>query len=148
MTVTFGLLPAMPSPVPLGRLESETLLLFPRELAPTYYDRVIAACERSGFQPQVKTFSNPPPQAMVARLRATREVGLPPASFAFHAAAAQLGVVARKLVEPTILVDWSVVWPSRAQSGATPRLLESARKCSEENSWLRMSTEAAGATSS
>src|SRR6266404_99770 len=31
-------------PVPLGRLKSETLLLFPRELAPMYYDRVVAAC--------------------------------------------------------------------------------------------------------
>jgi DNA-binding transcriptional LysR family regulator len=132
--------------IPLGRLEGETLLLFPRELAPTYYDRVIAACEQSGFQPRVKTFADPPPQAMVARVRATHEVGLPPASFALHAAAAKLGVVARTLVEPTISVDWSVVWAARAQSGAIARLLESARRCSEENSWLRASTEVAGAT--
>src|SRR6476646_11918534 len=134
-------------PIPLGRLESETLLLFPRELAPTYYDRVIAACEQSGFQPRIRTFADPPPQAMVARLRATDEVGLPPASFAFHAAAAQLGVVARTLVEPPISVDWSLVWASRAQSGAIARLLESARRCSEENGWLLMSAEVAGATS-
>ena len=134
-------------PVPLRRLEGETLLLFPRELAPTYYDRVIAACERSGFQPRVRTFVDPPPQAMIARLRATDEVGLPPASFGFHAAAAQLGVVARTLVEPTISVDWSLVWASRAQSGAVARLLESARRCSEENSWLRVSTDVAEVTS-
>jgi DNA-binding transcriptional LysR family regulator len=134
-------------PIPVGRLESETLLLFPRELAPTYYDRVVEACERSGFQPQVRTFSDPPPQAMVARVRTTHEVGLPPASFAFHAAAAQLGVVARTLVEPTISVDWSVVWASRAQSGAISRLLESARRCSAENSWLQTSANVAGATS-
>src|SRR5882757_3741570 len=125
-------------PIPVTSLENETLLLFPRELAPTYYDRVIAACEAAGFQPQVRTFSDPPPQAMVARLRTTREVGLPPASFAFHAAAAQLGVLARTLVEPTISVDWSLVWASRAQSGAIARLLESARRCSEENGWLRV----------
>ena len=123
-------------PVQLGRLETETLLLFPRELAPTYYDRVIAACEQSGFQPQIRTFADPPPPAMVARLRTTHEVGLPPASFAFHAAAAQLGVVARTLVEPTISVDWSLVWAPRAQSGAIARLLESARRCAEENEWL------------
>src|SRR6478735_1065095 len=55
-------------PVPLRRLEGETLLLFPRELAPTYYDRVIAACEQSGFEPRVKTFVDPPPQAMLARV--------------------------------------------------------------------------------
>jgi len=84
---------------------------------------------------------------MVARLRATHEVGLPPASFAFHAAAAQLGVIARTLVEPTISVDWSLVWAARAQSGAIAGLLESARRCSEENGWLRGSTDVAGATS-
>jgi len=133
-------------PIPVGRLQTETLLLFPRELAPTYYDRVVEACERSGFQPQVKTFSDPPPQAMVARVRTTREVGLPPASFAFHAAAAQLGVVARTLVEPSISVDWSVVWASRGQSAAISRLLDSARRCSQENGWLQSLADVAGAT--
>src|SRR4029077_14802501 len=133
--------------IPLGRLESETLLLFPRELAPTYYDRVIAACEQPGSQPRIRTSAHPPPQAMVARLRATDEVGLPPASFAFHAAAAQLGVIARPLVEPTISVDWSLVSASRAHSGAIARLLESARRCSEENGWLRVSSDVPGATS-
>jgi len=132
-------------PIPVRRLEGETLLLFPRELAPTYYDRVIAACEQSCFQPQVKTFADPPPQAMLARVRATREVGVPPASFALHAAAAQLGVVARTLVEPTIVVDWCLVWAARAQSGAIARLLESARRCSEENGWLRASSDVTAA---
>jgi DNA-binding transcriptional LysR family regulator len=127
-------------PIPVGRLENETLLLFPRELAPTYYDRVIAGCEAAGFQPRVRTFSDPPPQAMVARLRRTREVGLPPASFAFHAAAAQFGVLARTLVEPTISVDWSLVWAGRTRSEAIARFLGSARRCSVENSWLSGST--------
>src|SRR6266446_3517984 len=133
-------------PIPVASLAGETLLLFPRELAPGYYDRVIAACEQSGFQPRIRAFTDPPPQAMVARLRTTREVGLPPASFAFHAAAAQLGVIARTLVEPTISVDWSLVWAPRAQSGAIAGLVESARRCSEENRWLLGSTEVAGAT--
>jgi len=82
-----------------------------------------------------------------AEVVAEKRVGLLTASFAFHAAAAQLGVIARALVEPTISVDWSVVWASRAQSGAIAGLLESARRCSEEKSWLRVSTEVAGATS-
>src|SRR6185503_13230898 len=37
-------------PVPLASLANETLLLFPRELAPGYYDRIVAACEQAGFQ--------------------------------------------------------------------------------------------------
>jgi hypothetical protein len=63
---------------------------------------VVAACEQSGFEPRVRAFADPPPQAMVARLRTTREVGLPPASFAFHAAAAEPEVVARTIVQPGI----------------------------------------------
>jgi DNA-binding transcriptional LysR family regulator len=128
-------------PIPVASLENETLLLFPRELAPAYYDRVIAACEQSGFQPRVRTFTDPPPPAMVARLRATREVGLPPASFAFHAAAAEPGIVARKIVQPEILAEWSILWVARAQSAAIARFLESARRCCEENGWLLLPNE-------
>ncbi len=74
-------------PVPVASLTGETLLMFPRELAPGYYDRVVAACEQHGFQPEIRAFSDPPPQAMVARLRTTREVGIPLASFpAYHTA--------------------------------------------------------------
>lgn len=123
-------------PIPVASLENETLLLFPRELAAGYYDRVIAACEQSGFQPRVRTFADPPPPAMVARLRANREVGLPPASFAFHAAAADPGLVACKIVQPEITVEWSILWGARAHSAAIARFLESARRCCEENGWL------------
>jgi DNA-binding transcriptional LysR family regulator len=122
-------------PVPVARLKDETLLLFPRELAPGYYDRVIAACEQSGFQPRVRTFTDPPPQAMVARLRTTREVGLPPVSFADYTAAADPGITARRIVRPEIRVEWSILWSASAQSAAVVRFLESARRCSEESGW-------------
>ena len=122
--------------IALAGLADETLLLFPRELAPGYYDRVIAACEQAGFQPRVRAFAAPPPQAMLARVRATHEVGLPPASFAVHAAAAEPGIVARKIVQPEILVEWSILWAARAQSAAIERFLESARRCADENHWL------------
>lgn len=123
-------------PIPVASLADETLLLFPRELAPGYYDRVVAACEQSGFQPQVRAFTDPPPQAMVARLLTTREVGLPPASYAYYTAAADPGVVARKIVLPEIMAEWSILWSERAQSEAIARFLESARRCSEERGWL------------
>ena len=84
------------NPIPLADLEHETLLLFPRELAPAYYDRIMETCERAGFQPQVRAFPKPPVNAMLARLLGAREVGLSPASFAFHSAQAEPGVVARE----------------------------------------------------
>ncbi len=128
-------------PVPVASLAGETLLMFPRELAPGYYDRVVAACEQHGFQPEIRAFSDPPPQAMVARLRTTREIGIPPASFACHTAAADPDLVARKIAEPEIMVEWSILWPARIRSEATARFLESARRCAEERGWLDASAD-------
>src|SRR4029077_20008268 len=90
------------------------------------------------FEPRIKAFADPPPQAMLARLRTTREVGLPPVSFALHADAAEPGIVARRLV-PEIVTEWSVLWAGRAESAAVTRFLASARRCSEENGWLHSS---------
>jgi len=123
-------------PIPLAGLANETLLLFPRELARAYYDSIVAACEQAGFQPRIEAFADPPPQAMLARLQAGREVGLPPASLGLHAAAAQPGLIARRIVEPEIVAEWSILWSERAQSAAITRFLESARRCAEENGWL------------
>jgi DNA-binding transcriptional LysR family regulator len=131
--------------IPLVKLENETLVLFPRELAPAYYDRIIAACEQSGFQPRVRAFPDPPPQAMLARLPAGREVNLAPASFALHAAAAEPGIVARKIVRPQILAEWSILWPARSQSAAITRFLDSARRCATDNDWVRSPDKPTGA---
>jgi DNA-binding transcriptional LysR family regulator len=124
------------SSVTLTSLENETLLMFQRELAPAYYDRIIAACERSGFQPRVRAFPDPPLQAALARLRAGHEVNLSPVSFASHAAAAEPGLVTRTVEKPEIVAEWSILWPARAQSAAIARFLESARRCAEQNEWL------------
>jgi DNA-binding transcriptional LysR family regulator len=127
---------ASASSIPLADLEHETLLLFPRELAPAYYDRIITTCERAGFQPHVRAFPKPPVHAMLARLLGAREVGLSPASFAFHSAQAEPGVVARKVVNPQILAEWSILWPAGTQSVAIARFLDSARRCAADNGWL------------
>jgi DNA-binding transcriptional LysR family regulator len=122
--------------IPLADLEHETLLLFPRELAPAYYDRIMESCERAGFQPHVKAFPKPPVNAMLARLLGAREVGFSPASFAFHSARAEPGIVALEIVNPPILAEWSILWPARAQSAAIARFLDSARRCAADNDWL------------
>ncbi len=122
------------SSIRLADLAEETLLLFPRELAPVYYDRIIGACERAGFEPRVTALRNP--AASLARLLIVREVGLIPASFASHLAAAQDGIVAREIVSPQIPAEWSILWPTRAQSAAVARFLDSARQCATDNDWL------------
>jgi DNA-binding transcriptional LysR family regulator len=127
-------------PIPLSNLEDETLLLFPRELAPGYYDHIISACNEAGFQPRVAAFPNQPFHAMLARLPAGREVNVSPASFAVHAAAAEPGIVARR-VDPEIPAEWSMVWAERVQAAAIARFLDSARRCSEEHDWLVLAGE-------
>jgi DNA-binding transcriptional LysR family regulator len=131
--------------VPLASLANETLLLFPRELAPAHYDRVIAACEQAGFEPRIKAFPDPPLPAMLARLPAGREVCLASASFALNAAAGDPGIVAREIAEPGIRAEWSILWPARARSAAITRFLDSARRCSAENDWLCWPTETSSA---
>jgi hypothetical protein len=123
--------------VPLADLAQEPFLLFPRELAPAYYDRIMEACERAGFQPRVIAFERRPVLATVGRLQAGHEVCLAPGSFAFHAAAAEPGMVARELADPEISAERSLVWPARARSASIDRFLESARRCADENGWLR-----------
>jgi DNA-binding transcriptional LysR family regulator len=120
----------------LADLGQETLLMFPRALAPAYYDRIVAACERAGFQPHVQAFENPPVNAMVARLTGGRQIGLTPASFATHAAETSPELVARQVIDPTILAELSILWPARVSSAAVARFLDSARSCATENDWL------------
>ena len=132
-------------PISLASLKNETLLLFPRELAPAYYDHIVAACEESGFEPRIASFANPPPQAMLARLQSGHEVGLPPASLGVHAAGADSGLIARKLAVPGIVGEWSILWAARAASGAVTRFLESARRCADEHEWLGWPDKPAGA---
>lgn len=73
---------------------------------------------------------------MLARLHAAREVGLTPASFAFHAVQADPDVVARRIIQPEILEEWSIVWPARSESAAITRVLDTIRRCATENGWL------------
>jgi len=135
--------------ISLADLENETLLLFSRELAPTYYDRIIDACELAGFQPRVNAPAKPPVLASLARLLRAREVGLIPGSFAFHLADAQPGVVAREIVGQQILAEWSILSPARNKSVSLERFIHSARRCATDHDWLTPpSDETAGETDS
>jgi DNA-binding transcriptional LysR family regulator len=122
--------------IALADLEHETVLLFPRELAPAYYDHIVKICRQAGFEPHIRAFQNPPVHAMLARLLGAREVGLIPASFAFHLAQAEPGVVARSITSPQILAEWSILWPASTRSATIARFLHSARACAANNHWL------------
>ncbi|WP_281181529.1 LysR family transcriptional regulator [Nocardia flavorosea] len=124
------------TPLPVAALRDETLLLFPRRLAPVYYDGIVAACREAGFTPEICAFDEPPVHAMLARLAGGREIGLAPASFAEHAANARAGIVLRDVVDPPIRAALSVLWPANDPSPAVAGVLATARRCAERNGWL------------
>lgn len=123
--------------IPLADLRDETLLLFPRRLAPAYYDSIVAACQEAGFTPEVRAFEDPPVNPMLARLSGGREVGLAPASFAEHAGQAGAGVTVRDVIDPSICAELSVLWPANDTSPAIASVLDTARRCAERHDWLR-----------
>ncbi|WP_454860895.1 LysR substrate-binding domain-containing protein [Promicromonospora soli] len=123
--------------IPLAELRDETLQLFPRRLAPAYYDGIVAACQEAGFSPKICAFEDPSVNPMLARLASGREVGLAPASFAEHAGKASTGVTARDVVDPQIAADLSILWPTNDPSPAIASVLDTARRCAERHRWLR-----------
>ncbi|MFD4407668.1 LysR substrate-binding domain-containing protein [Nocardia sp. NPDC058499] len=123
--------------IPVTALRDETLLLFPRHLAPAYYDGIVAAFHAAGFSPEICAFDEPPGYAMLARLAGGREVGLAPASFAEHAATTAAGIILRDIVDPPILAELSMLWPANDPSPAIADVLVTARRCAEHNKWLR-----------
>ncbi|GAA0313461.1 LysR substrate-binding domain-containing protein [Kineococcus aurantiacus] len=120
----------------LDRLRDETLLLFPRRLAPDYYDSITAACREAGFTPHVCAFDEPPVSAMLARLSSGREVGLAPSAFAQHAARSSTDVVRRDVVEPSIPSRLSLVWAPNRPSPATEAVVTTASRCAQRNGWI------------
>jgi DNA-binding transcriptional LysR family regulator len=125
------------SAIPLADLRDETLLLFPRHLAPAYYDGIVAACQEAGFTPQIRTFKEPPVNAMLARLSTGREVGLAPASFAEVAARAGTPVVHRRIVDPPIVSELFMLWAGSGLSPAVAGVLTTARRSADRNGWPR-----------
>ena len=94
----------------------------------------------AGDETDIREFSDPPPQAMVARLRTTRQASIPPASFAYHTVAADPDLVARKIAEPEIMVQWSI--GGRRASNRRRRLVSwRACRCAEERGWLDASAD-------
>ncbi|WP_285106469.1 LysR substrate-binding domain-containing protein [Promicromonospora sp. MEB111] len=122
--------------IPLAELRDETLLLFPRRLAPAYYDGIVAACLEAGFTPEVCAFEDPPVNAMLARLSGGHEIGLAPASFAEHAANLGTALTVRDVVDPLIAADLSVLWPTNDLTPAIENVLATARRRAERHGWL------------
>jgi len=116
--------------IPLSALAGETLVIWPRDLIPGYYDTLIRAFADVGLTPTVYTAVIG--AALWHEIAAGRGVTLAVASFAAHAPP---GVALVPLIEPAPSLSVSLVWREGALSPQGQRFLAIARRVAEEAGW-------------
>jgi DNA-binding transcriptional LysR family regulator len=104
--------------VRLADLAGETLILFPRDHAPGYYDVFISACRRAGFTPRLLHPGNM--QTNLALVSAGLGVTLMPASIR---SLRRDGVVYRPLAPPVPHVEMAVAYRRDEPSAVVPAFL-------------------------
>lgn len=118
--------------IPLGALEGETVVLWPRKMAPGYHDAMLRAFAGAGLGPEIDT--HPGGAALhhheIAR---GRRVTLAVASLAYQR---PRGVALVPVASPVPTVGLSVVWKTGDDSPAVGRFLETADALSETEDWL------------
>ncbi|MEU9123012.1 LysR family transcriptional regulator [Streptomyces sp. NPDC048506] len=105
--------------VELAGLRDETFQLWPREMAPGYYDAVVGACRGAGFEPVLdETASGSNAWAQIA---AGRGVNLVVASLAHQL---PRGITLVPLAPPRPELRLDAVWRAEHPHPAVPRLLD------------------------
>jgi DNA-binding transcriptional LysR family regulator len=107
-----------------GDLAGETLVMFPREQGPGFYDQIIALCRVAGFSPQIGQTATQM-QTIVALVAAGLGIAIVPESVADLR---RPGVVYRPLEGTYAPVELALVWREDDNSPALARFLEVARR--------------------
>jgi DNA-binding transcriptional LysR family regulator len=105
--------------VRLADLAGDTMILFPRDTAPEYYDLLINACRRAGFTPRVLHPGSM--QTNLGLVSAGLGVALMPASIRNLRRA---GVVYRDLTSPVPHVEMAVAYRRDERSAVLPAFLQ------------------------
>jgi DNA-binding transcriptional LysR family regulator len=115
----------------LARLAGETFQLWPREMAPGYYDVVVGACRTAGFEPALDDTASG--STAWANIAAGRGVNLVVGSLA-----AQLprGITLVEVRQPRPELPISAVWPADRRAAATDRFLDCCGRLGREHGWL------------
>ena len=112
--------------VSLEKLRDDSFLMFPRELAPRFYDLLVAACRRAGFEPTVGNDSFHTNWEL-GLLEDPSLVALVPASVSTGIGE---GVVALRLTAPEP-IETVLVWREGAASPAAEAFREAARAATD-----------------
>jgi DNA-binding transcriptional LysR family regulator len=116
--------------VELGSLRDETLELWPHEMAPGYYDAVIAACHTAGFDPKVDLHGAG--STVWGYIAEGRGVGLVVSSLIEQL---PRGVTLVDLVPPRPMLTVNAVWRPDGALPAIERFFESAKRVAHERHW-------------
>jgi DNA-binding transcriptional LysR family regulator len=116
--------------VELAELDGETFELWPRDMAPGYYDAVVGACRAAGFEPRLDDTASG--STAWAGIAAGRGVNLAVSSLA---AQPPRGIVLRPLNPPCPVLGINAVWPAERRHPAVGRLLAAAAELGAERDW-------------
>jgi DNA-binding transcriptional LysR family regulator len=124
----------------LPQLAGETFQLWPREMAPGYYDVVVGACRTAGFEPTLDGTASG--STAWANIAAGRGVNL-----VVESLAAQLprGITLVEVRRPRPELPISAVWPADRRSAATERFLDCCERLGRTSGWLPVADQHPGA---
>jgi DNA-binding transcriptional LysR family regulator len=116
--------------VELSALRDETLELWPHEMAPGYYEAIIAACHSAGFEPHVDQHGAG--STVWGYIAEGRGVGLVVSSLVKQL---PRGVKLLDLAPPRPMLTVNAVWRPDHKLPAIERLFETAKQLAQERHW-------------
>jgi DNA-binding transcriptional LysR family regulator len=116
--------------VELAALRDETLELWPHEMAPGYYDAVIAACHTAGFEPKIDQHGAG--STVWGYIAEGRGVGLVVSSLIEQL---PRGIRLLDLAPPRPMLTVNAVWRQDHELPALERLFETAKQLAHEHHW-------------
>jgi DNA-binding transcriptional LysR family regulator len=116
--------------VELATLSDRPFELWPREMAPGFYDAVVGTCRTAGFEPKLD--EQAAGNTVWGNLARGRGVALINASLAEQL---PRGITLVALARPTATLTYDAVW-HQAEVPVIERTLEAAARLAEQNGWL------------
>jgi DNA-binding transcriptional LysR family regulator len=116
--------------IDLGSLRNETLELWPREMAPGYYDAITAACHTAGFEPKVDRHGAG--STVWGYIADGRGVGLVVGSLIEQL---PRGVKLLDVAPPRPMLTVNAVWRQDHELPAIERFFETAKQLAQEHHW-------------
>jgi DNA-binding transcriptional LysR family regulator len=116
--------------IELSRLGQETLELWPHEMAPGYYDAVMAACRTAGFEPEIDQHGAG--STVWGYIADGRGVGLVVSSLIEQL---PRGVKLLDLAPPRPMLTVNAVWRGDQELPKIERFFESAKRLGQERHW-------------